>query len=382
MRPVAHNPYVERFAQEYATLAEEAYAETRVPGAAVVVVKDTSVIYINGFGVREMGEPDSVDIHTVFRLGSVSKGFAAILAGTLVDDSLLAWDDKVRAYLPDFTLHSPEQTRRINIKHLLSHTTGLPYHTYTNLVEYGDSILSIAALFKDINLIAEEGQIYSYQNAAYGLIEEVAKSATGQDYNALLISRLFAPLDMTDASVTHHAITGNPNRAKPHVRTTRSWRAYPVSTKYYNAVSAGGINASISDMGEWLQLLLGNRPGVISEAALDTIFTPVVRTKNEHRYFRKWPQVQEAYYGLGWRVLDCTPHDTLVYHGGYVNSYRSEIAVNRKEKLAVCVLASVPGSFTSQCIRGTFDLYEQHADSIRWWEETQRYPVIKRAGVE
>ena len=116
---------------------------------------------------------------------------------------------------------------------------------------------------------------------------------------------------------------------------------------------------------------------VISAAALDTIFTPVVKTRNEARYFRSWPQVQEAYYGLGWRVLDCGP-DTLVYHGGYVNSYRSEIAVNRREKLAVCVLASVPGQFTGRCIRGAFDLYQQQADSIRWWEETQRYPLVRR----
>ena len=135
-------------------------------------------------------------------------------------------------------------------------------------------------------------------------------------------------------------------------------------------------------MGEWLHLLLGNRPDVISQAALDTIFTPVVKTKNEGRYFRRWPEVQEAYYGLGWRVLDCTPYDTLVYHGGYVNSYRSEIAVNRKEGLAVCALASVPGSFTGRCIRGTFELYRQYADSIHWWEETQRYPVLEREAVE
>ena len=378
IRPVSYNPYTQQFAQAYQQLAEEAYRETGVPGAAVVVVKDTSVIYISGFGFRDMGKPDSVDVHTVFRLGSVSKGFASILAGTLVDDSLLAWDDKVRAYLPDFALSSPEQSQRVNIKHLLSHTTGLPYHTYTNLIEYGEDVLSVAALFNDIPLIAEEGKIYSYQNAAYGLIEEVAKTATQQDYNALVTSRLFKPLQMHDASVTFEGITGNPNRAKPHVRTTRSWRAYPVSPKYYNAVSAGGINASISDMGRWLQLLLGNRPDVISEAALDTIFTPVVKTKNEGRYFRRWPQVQEAYYGLGWRVLDCTPYDTLVYHGGYVNSYRSEIAVDRKEKLAVCALASVPGNFTGQCIRGTFELYRQYADSIHWWEETQRYPVEER----
>lgn len=376
-RSAAYNPYSERFAADYQALVAQAFRETGVPGAAVVLVHDTSVLVMQGLGLRDMSQPDSVDVHTVFRLGSVSKGFASVLAGTLVDRGQLDWSDKVQAYVPDFVLSSPEQARRITIKHLLSHTTGLPYHTYTNLIEHGEDIPSVAKHFYDIPLIAPEGEIYSYQNAAFGLIEEVARTATGQGYPALVISQLLAPLNMRDASVTYDGITGDPNRARPHVRTTNSWRAYPMPDNYYNAVSAGGINASIADMAQWLQLLLGNRPNVIGEAALDTIFTPVVRTKNERRYFRSWPQVQEAYYGLGWRVLDCGA-DTLVYHGGYVNSYRSEIAVNRREKLAVCVLASVPGPFTGRCIRGAFDLYQQQADSIRWWEETQRYPLVRR----
>ncbi len=379
-RSVATNPYAERYAANYQALVARAFQETGVPGAAVVLVHDTSVLLMQGLGLRDVGKPDSVDVHTVFRLGSVSKGFASVLAGTLVDNGQLDWSDKVQAYVPDFVLSSPEQARRINIKHLLSHTTGLPYHTYTNLIEHGEAIPSVAKRFHDIPLIASEGDIYSYQNAAFGLIEEVAHTATGKNYPSLVIAQLLSPLNMRDASVTYEGITGDANRAKPHVRTTKSWRAYPVSSKYYNAVSAGGINASIADMAQWLQLLLGNRPDVISQAALDTIFTPVVQTKNERRYFRSWPQVQEAYYGLGWRVLNCGP-DTLVYHGGYVNSYRSEIAVNRQEKLAVCVLASVPGPFTGRCIRGAFDLYRQQADSIRWWEETQRYPLVRREGL-
>ena len=376
-RSVARNSYVERYATDYQALVAQAFEETGVPGAAVVLVHDTSVLVMQGLGLRDVATTDSVDVHTVFRLGSVSKGFASVLAGTLVDRGQLDWSDKVQAYVPDFVLSSSEQARRVTIKHLLSHTTGLPYHTYTNLIEYGEDIPSVASRFSGVPLIAPEGEIYSYQNAAFGLIEEVARTATGKTYPSLVIARLLSPLNMRDASVTYDGITGDPNRAKPHVRTTRSWRAYPVSDTYYNAVSAGGINASIADMAPWLQLLLGNRPDVISAAALDTIFTPVVKTKNEGRYFRSWPQVQEAYYGLGWRVLDCGP-DTLVYHGGYVNSYRSEIAVNRREKLAVCVLASVPGQFTGRCIRGAFELYKQHADSIRWWEETQRYPLVRR----
>ena len=65
-----------------------------------------------------------------------------------------------------------------------------------------------------------------------------------------------------------------------------------------------------------------------------------------------------------------------IYHGGYVNGYRSEVAVNPKEKIAVCILANAPGELADNGIPLFFSLYEPKRDSIRAWEEAQRelYP--------
>ena len=73
-RSVARNPYVERYAADYRSLVAQAFEETGVPGAAVVLVHDTSVLVMQGLGLRDMATTDSVDVHTVFRLGSVSQG--------------------------------------------------------------------------------------------------------------------------------------------------------------------------------------------------------------------------------------------------------------------------------------------------------------------
>ena len=145
----------------------ETLAEWDVPGATVAIVKDDQVVYINTYGVREVGQPEKVDIHTAFRLASVSKGFASVLTGLLVNDGILNWDDKVIKYLPQLAFKNPKDTNKLTIKHLLSHTTGLPAHTYTNFLDDDVSLGDIYQKLKEVSVIAPIGKIYSYQNVVY-----------------------------------------------------------------------------------------------------------------------------------------------------------------------------------------------------------------------
>jgi len=108
---------------------------------------------------------------------------------------------------------------------------------------------------------------------------------------------------------------------------------------------------------------------------LDEVFTPVVNAKNRRKYFQRWKGIKNAHYALGWRILDKKEGEgNLVYHGGYVNQYRSEIAVNRKENIAICVLTNAPTSFASKCIPEFFDLYETYREEIRLWDEFNSRP--------
>jgi beta-lactamase class C len=70
---------------------------------------------------------------------------------------------------------------------------------------------------------------------------------------------------------------------------------------------------------------------------------------------------------LGWRILHY-PDDTLVYHGGYVNGYRSEVAVNQKDRVAICILANAPGELPDNGIPIFFDLYKKYREDILAWE--------------
>jgi beta-lactamase class C len=346
--------YLDQFEQEF----EQGMNDKRIPGASVVIVKDSRVVYQKGFGVKEKGKSDPVNEHTVFRLGSVSKGFASVLTGVLVEDGVVEWEQPVSDYLKEFKLSDPEQTRRVEVQHLLSHTSGLPRHAYTNLVEDGLTLDRIIPRFERVPLIAKEGEQIAYQNAAYSVIEKVLEVQADTDFHSLLSERIFSPLEMNQASASYESILQSDNKALPHVYHSRSRGRVPISIsrKYYNAVSSGGINASASDMGKWLLLLTGNAPDVISKETLNGMFTPLANINNR-RFSRHWDGVNRSHYGMGWRVLD-NHGQKIVYHGGYVNGYRSEIAFAPEDGVGICILINTNSSYPLQVIPGLFNHFK------------------------
>lgn len=372
-RVIPQNPYVDKLVDAYDQAIREVMNDTGIPGAAIGIIKDSTIIFLQGYGVKSKGGTDSVDAHTVFRIGSVSKCYAAVLTAILVEEKVLNWDDLVVRYLPDFQLKSQEYTQQLTIRHVLSHTTGLPYHTYTTLVEEGMDLKSMLAHLKDVNN-GPVGQLYSYQNVAFSIIGEVIEAATGKPYETMLEEKIFRPLEMREASASYEGIMYNPNVARPHLLRRRQWREIPISDKYYNVAPAGGINASIHDMTNWMQALLGNRPNVISPESLDTLYSPYVRAASRNRAYRKIGRIKNNYYGLGWRVLEF-PDDTLLYHGGYVNGYRSEVAIYPKDKIGICIIANAPGDVTDNGIPLFMELYLEKRDSIQWWERQLEVPL-------
>ena len=327
-------------------------------GAAVALVKDGKIILTKGYGLRNAQHKDSVNTNTVFRIGSLSKGFTGVLAGILAQQHYLNLDDKVTKWLPDFKLKDRAQTNRVEIWHLLSHTTGLPYHAYTNLIEEGYDLDKIVnEYFPKSPVCGKEGVFYAYQNAAFSLTGTIMAKATGQSFSDLMYQRIFRPSNMALASCDYNSMVNNENKAVPHQWSGWNWVPGQVSEEYYNVAEAGGINASIGDMAKWLQVLLGTKPEIIQNEVLNTIFNPVVKTGKERRILGNWIDRDSASYALGWRVLERNS-DTIIYHSGYVNGYRGEIAFDRKRNIGICVLFNGQVPLAGTCVPDFFEMAE------------------------
>jgi beta-lactamase class C len=360
------NPYLAQLAHTFDSIFRTLMEKYDAPGASVAIVYDTTVVLLQGYGVRELNTYDSVDIHTVYRLASVSKPLASFLTGILIQENVLQWDDAVASHWPNFKLKSQESTREIKIRHVLSHTTGLPYHTYTNLIEEGLPFDTLLNYLRDVTIASKPGEVYSYQNVGYSIIGKVIEQATGKNYQTQLKEKVFAPLGMKDASTDYIDLLSNKNIAKPHLIKRGKLRPTIVNDTYYNVSPAGGVNASIADMANWLKALLGNRPDVIKKEILDSLFAPNVLANSRNRNFYKWNRVQQAYYGLGWRVLRF-PNDTLIYHGGYVAGYRSEVALLPAEKIAICVLSNAPGQLIDNSLPIFLEIFDRYREAIKTW---------------
>lgn len=362
------NPPLEEFVAKYDRYFAEQMARTGTPGAAMVIVKDSQVVFQRGYGLRAVGAPDSVSTNTVFRIGSLSKGFAGVLSGILVSQGTLRWDEPVKQLVPAFRLRDRVQTGRIQLWHLLSHTTGLPYHAYTHLLEQGYDIPTLMRTrFPVVPLAWKEGGTYSYQNAVFCVVEEMMKAATGQTYQTLLNEKIFRPAHMRTASCDYASMNGTVDKALPHVPVRGGWRPDIITSHYYNATAAGGVNASIADMGEWLKVLLGQRPEVVSTATLDEVFRPVVKTGRERRIFPQWIGKDDASYALGWRVLE-RGGDTILYHSGSVNGFRAEIALNRRDGIAVCMLFNACTPIGRDCVPAFFDQWNDSRMAVLDWQ--------------
>ena len=99
--------------------------EWKVPGVALAIVKDDSIVYAKGYGTRTVGKQEPVDPNTIFAIGSASKAFTAALVAMAVDEGKMKWDEHVSAYLPGFQLYDTYASRDLTVRDALSHRSGL-----------------------------------------------------------------------------------------------------------------------------------------------------------------------------------------------------------------------------------------------------------------
>ena len=323
----------------------------QLPGYAVAVITPESSFTFT-HGVRKKGEPPLIDENTVFRLASVSKTFTP--AAFILSQSSQQLDRPISAYLPELQFSRKDYQNQLTTRHLLSQTTGLIPHAYTNLVQANVPYRRIAGQLKDVNFVCAPGKCYGYQNVVYSLAGDVIAKASGQTYEAVVEQRIFRPLNMKDASFGLEAITNNPNHALPHHwdKTQKQWQPIEHSAKYYSLAPAAGVNATIKDMQQWLKAQLGQYPKVLSEEQLHTMHTPHIKTTRKHAHYQQdsWEGVGDTHYALGWRVFSFNGQAGFVHHGGWVKGFRIEMVFNRELGMGLVFLSNSESRVASDIV--------------------------------
>ena len=324
--------------REFEMLAQELVANQRVPGLALAIVQNGRVLSARGYGITDMSAAEPVDAHTVFRLASLSKSFAGTMTGMLVNDGALRWDSKLVDFMPGFRLSDPYAAQRLTVADVLSHRVGLTHNAYDRDIEANAGYHDLVQKLAYAPMKCAPGECYAYQNVAFSMISDVVFAATGQFFSDNVQRRIFKPLGMHDASYGLEGIAASARWAKPHVRGGGSWVSKTPKPTYYRLPPAAGVNASISDMAQYLIAQTGHRPDVLPAPLLATLHAPVVSTPSEMRG-SSWrrERVFSAGYGLGWRIYNYAGRE-LIFHGGAVQGYRGMMAVMPERDLGIAIL--------------------------------------------
>jgi beta-lactamase class C len=195
----------------------------------------------------------------------------------------------------------------------------------------------------------------------YSLYAPVVQAKTKKTFGEVMKERVFVPFGMKDASTDFDSFKNNPNKAFPHQRGKTSNTPLKLNDRYYETAPAAGVNASISDMAQFLLAISPKDDNLFSHEARSITFTPQIESPLKHSYYRSWGPLGTKHYALGWRIVQFR-NRTIAQHSGYVSGYQAEIAVCYEEEVGIALLTNSPNSFFSSAIPEFLKLYFDKKD--------------------
>jgi len=323
---------------------ERALRDWQVPGLALAVVRNDSVILARGYGVRDVGKPDRVDENTIFAIASTTKAFTAASIGMLVDAGTLQWNDPVRRWLPYFEVADPIANQSFLVRDLLNHRSGL---------ERGDLLWAtgsydrkgVVSHLRYLRQLHPFRTTYGYSNNMFITAGMVITEASGMSWDDFVAQRIFAPLGMRRTNTTVRGLDTVDNVARPHELVDGRLRVVP----YFNLDNegpGGSINSSVADMSRWLRFQLGDGTfegkRLISRESLAETHTPVTMIPLSARDSAMFPGIHYSAYAMGWQVQDYRGR-TLVQHGGAIDGMRSRVALIPEAGIGLVILTNRGG---------------------------------------
>ena len=231
-------------------------AEYEVPGAVVGIVENDTVVYLKGFGVRELGKPEKVDPDTRFQIASVSKYVTAGAVGSLVDEGKLDWDTPVVTYLPGFALKDTYAGEHATLRDLLAHRTGFRAYDGDLLGRLGYSNDDMLERMRYLEPGTSFREKYLYSNAGFFIAGEAAAAVDNRSWEDLTDARIIRPLGMTRSGAHPETLYLDENHVSGHAGSGGDVHTIPLEEAGFPA--AGQVVSTGRDMTQWLRMMLNN----------------------------------------------------------------------------------------------------------------------------
>jgi D-alanyl-D-alanine carboxypeptidase len=315
--------------------AEDALREIPAAGLSIAVVRHGEPVLAKGYGYADLAERVPASAATIYRLASITKEFTGAAILHLAEEGRLSLDDRIDDYLPDY----PGEGRRITIRQLLSHTSGLSDVAVLPLLEGSggvgidrDQLIDVVA---SQPLDAEPGTEHSYSNVGFILLGIVIEHVTGTTYADYLQDEILRPLGLDrtfqcpdeqrpdDRWAHGYDIQyGDWSRALRLGRPPSFIDPPPINMDVVS--SAGALCSTSTDLARWP----GKLRSFLDPASFREMSSPTVLADGA-----------EVPYGLGLQIRRFGSHLALS-HGGVVNGFVSLLADFPDDDLSVAMLVN------------------------------------------
>jgi CubicO group peptidase (beta-lactamase class C family) len=305
-------------------------------GLALGVVRDGSLEFFSGHGFANIESATPVTEDTVFRIGSITKTFTAIAVMQLWERGLVDLDAAANDYLRAYRLVPAKASwRSATVRHLLTHTAGVPEWLHPSRMVNSDWFGETFALDQPVPTLAEyyggslrlavePGTIWAYTDHGFATLGQIVEDVSGEPLDRYLREHIFQPLGMATSDLLRS------NRVQAQLAT-----GYTLSSKGAKArtdrqgltAAAGSIYSTPRDMARFLTALLG---GGVGEHG--TILKPETLAMMFQPHYQPDPRIP----GMGlafWRV-DLGGHPA-VEHQGVVPGFNSQIFLAPDDGVAV-----------------------------------------------
>ena len=304
----------------------------RIPGMSVAILRGDSVLLSRGYGYADLEHRVPATDSTVYQSASVGKQFTAALVLTLAREGKLGLDEGIERYFPE----APPAWREITVRHLLTHTSGIPDYT-EDAIDYRRDYTEDELLAMAVRLPLEfrPGESWSYSNTGYALLGFLVRRVTGRFYGDLLRERIFEPLGMRSARVISERDIV-PNRAAGYELLEGGIRNQEWIAPTINTTADGSLYFSVKDLVRWAVGL--NHATVPDSAGLAASWTPV-RLRSGATY----P------YGFGW-MLDHQRGRPRIGHTGSWQGFKTAIERYPESDLTVIALANLDAAMPAPVV--------------------------------
>ncbi|WP_158278654.1 serine hydrolase domain-containing protein [Rhodohalobacter mucosus] len=292
----------------------------QVPGAAIALIQNGKVAWSEAYGLADKDDQIRMKAETIFRVESISKSVTARGVMKLVETGKIKLEDPVYKHLVSWEFPETEfDLKKVTIRHLLSHTSGLALGTLGLEYDPNEKKPSLReSLTREVKFIREPGTSFNYSNVGFNLLELLIEDVSGRSFADFMKDEVLSPLGMQHADFIWRE--DFPTRVPDGHKT--GGESVPVYV--YAEKGAGGLFANVKDIAAFVSSgmvdsMYSDDP-VLSQKSLLELYMPVTEIDNVYSFV-------SDYYGLG-HFIEILPNGKkAVFGGGQGNGWMSHFHI-------------------------------------------------------